>query len=236
MKEKLAITSVSLIRNSEEREVVLATLTELNKFNLPIIIVDGGSSRTDKKRISSFSNVKLLEVNKGLTHQLILSHRKAAKQADFLFYLHTDKLSFVKNNCQKIIEYYDQFKNKGMLIPVRSEESLNTYPFFQRKQEEFLNFFMSDYIGTVSDYYAGPKIYPAKLVNYLDQLKGDIGWGIEAYFYVIAKRLHFPFNFIDCQMVAPKEIESEEKAKLYRLQITSWQIDGFLQGLKVEFS
>ena len=233
---KLAITTLSLIRTSKERKVVLSTIAELNKLQIPIIVVDGGSSEQDKKEISFFPNVKLFETDKGLTYQLILSHKEAVKQADFLFYLHSDKLSFVKNNCQRMIDFYDQLGNKGMLIPVRSEKSLSTYPFYQRKVEEFLNFFISDYIGTASDYYMGPKIYPASLVTYLDQLEDDIGWGIEAYFYVIAKRLGLPYNFIDCEMVAPEDIESEERTKLYRLQITKWQIEGFTQGLKIKLS
>ena len=234
--KKLAISTLSLIRTPKERGVVFSTITELNKLQIPIIVVDGGSSEQDKKEISSFSNVKLFETDRGLAHQLILSHQKAAKQAEFLFYLHSDKLSFVKHNCQKMIDFYDQLSNQRVLIPVRSERSLNTYPPYQRKVEEFLNFFIGDYVGSKTDYYTGPKIYPSSLVKYLDRLTGNVGWGIEAYLYVIAKRLDLPFDFIDCEMSAPKDIESEEKAKLYRLQIAKWQIEGFTQGLKVKLS
>ena len=233
---KLAITTLSLIRTSKERKVVFSTIAELSKLQIPIVIVDGGSSEQDKKEISSFPNVKLFETDKGLMDQLILSHKEAIKMAEYIFYLHSDKFSFVKNNCQKMIDFYGRLENKGMLIPVRSKRSFKTYPPYQRRVERFLNFFMSDYIGTASDYYTGPKIYPASLVTYLKQLQGDIGWGIEAYFYVIAKRLGLPFNFINCEMSAPKDIENEEVMKFYRLQIANWQIEGLIQGLKTKLS
>ena len=227
---KLAITTLSLIRTPEERGAVLSTIAELNELQTPIIVVDGGSSKKDKKEISSFPNVRLFETDRGLTHQLILSHQEAAKHAKFLFYLHSDKLSFVKNNCQKMIDFYDQLNNQGMLIPVRSRKSLNTYPLYQRKVEEFLNFFISDYINIKADYYTGPKIYPSYLAKYLNQLKGNIGWGIEAYLYVIAKRLSLPLDFIDCEMFAPKDIESEKEAKLYRLKIAKCRSRGLFKG------
>lgn len=178
-------------------------------------------------------NVYFFESKSGLTEQLFISHREGAKLADCLFYLHTDKLDFSKNTVKEMIEKYRTFDKKGMFIPTRTKESIDTYPPYQKTQESFLNFFISDYIGIQNDYYAGPKIYPANLVKYFEQLEGQIGWGIEAYFYGIAKRLNMPFDFYSCSFQAPEDIEDEEKTKMYRLKITEWQIQGLLQSQKV---
>jgi hypothetical protein len=234
MKAPIAITTVSWIRTRQEGKVVLATIRYLNKLNVPIICVDGNSSFEDKKAIRQFSNIIFFEDYGGLTNQLILSHKEAAKRADYLFYLHTDKLDLAKNAAQKMIDYYNNLNNKGILVPTRAKKSLNTYPSYQRHQEEFLNFFMSEYIGIKKDYYTGPKIYPSTLVKYLDQLEKDIGWGFEAYFYVIAKRLGLPFDFFPVTMTSPRDIGDEETIKLYRLKITQWQIEGFLEGQKIK--
>lgn len=178
MEIDIAITTVSWIRNKEERKVVLQTIENLSRLKIPIIIVDGGSPKEDKEFIRQLPNISFLEEEGGLTKQLFRSHYHGATIADYLFYLHTDKLDFVKNEVKRMIDYYNNLKNKGMLIPSRTERSVKTYPSFQYTQEKFLNFFISDYLGIKSDYYAGPKIYPSFLVKYLDQVKEDIGWGI----------------------------------------------------------
>jgi len=208
----------------------------LSHLDIPIVIVDAGSPSQDLERIKSLKNVVVYESKLGLTNQLIKSHKEAEKIGDYILYLHTDKLDFARDTVPKLIEKYRKLVKKGILIPTRTEESLNTYPIFQRKEEEYLNFFMSDYIGIEADYYAGPKIYPSLLVKYLDMLNGDIGWGIEAFFYAIAKRLNLSFDFYPFFMQSPVDIEDQEKTKKYRLRIMQWQIEGLIQGknLKLE--
>ena len=165
-------------------------------------------------------------------NQLKISQGEAAKVADTIFYLHTDKLTFVRENAKRLIEL--QLKNpKRMLIPVRDNESLNSYPPYQREAEQFLNFFVSDFIGQKNDYYAGPKLYPSSLVSYLDQLKEEINWGIEAYYYAIAKRLEMPFYFETVVSPSPQDIDDVDKTKDYRLKIVEWQIKGLLLGKQV---
>lgn len=228
----IAICTISWIRTEEEKELVLQTIHALNDLEVPLIIVDGGSSFENKERIKSFSNVAFFEAN-GLKNQLLLSHKEAAKRGEYLFYLHTDKREFAEQSAKNMIDAYRRLSRKGLLIPTRTPESIATYPAYQRQVEDFLNFFMCDYIGIAKDYYAGPKIYPASLVKYFDQLTVDIGWGIEAYLYVIAKRLNMPFDFLPAVSPAPKDIDCEEKTKNYRLKITEWQIQGFLKGQEV---
>jgi hypothetical protein len=133
-----------------------------------------------------------------------------------------------------MVEAYRALPKKGVLVPVRSPASLDSYPPYQREQEEFINSFISDYIGVRSDYYCGPKIYPSTLVSYLDRMRGEIGWGIEAFFYILAKRLGLPFDFLPVEIKAPVDIDDVETTNRYRLRITAWQIEGYLQALTVK--
>lgn len=231
MKSFLAISTVTWIRSDEERQIVLGTLEALNKLEVPVVVVDK-SSLDDKKRIKSFKNVSLFESG-SLTEQVFLAQRESAKVADYIFYLQSDKQDFAKDTAPLILEEYKRLPAKGMFTAARTKESFQTYLSFQRSQEEFLNMFISDYIGIENDYFAGPKIYPANLVNYLVQLKGEIGWGMESFYYVLAKRLNMPFNFMKCDIKAPKDIDNERETHNYRLQITKWQLDAFLQAQKV---
>lgn len=231
MKSDIVVSTISWIRTSEERAIVLETINALSKLEIPIVIVDGGSSADDKEKIKAIPHVVLLEA-KGLTNQLILSHREAAKRGEYLFYLQSDKLEFARKSAGEMVETYRALPDQGMLIPVRTQESIDSYLSYQWQVEEFLNFFISDYIGIKNDYYAGPKIYPATLVKYLDNLKLDIGWGIEAYFYALAKRLGMKLDFTPVISTAPIDVDNEEDTKNYRLRITKWQIEGLLEGQK----
>lgn len=233
MKQDLAIATLSLIRTDEERQVVLHTIEELDNLNVPVVIVDGGSKTEDINKIKSYKNVVLFE-EKGLQNQLLRSQKEARNLANNIFYLHTDKLEFVKENAKSLIAQYLSQNPKGMFVPTRNTESINSYPSYQQKAEKFLNFFISDYIGINNDFYSGPKLYPALLVNYLDKLYEDIGWGIEAYYYVLAKRLGLPFYFQTVFSPSPNDIDDQEKTKEYRLKIVEWQIKGFLFGKEVK--
>jgi len=232
MRADIAVATVSWIRTAKEAGLILKTIEALSQLELPVVIVDGGSDPRYLQKIREMKNVVLLTGGKGLTAQLIESQRLAAKLAKTIFYLHTDKLDFALETAPKMIEYYRSLKHQGVLVPTRTPASMATYPIFQQKVEDFLNYFMSDYLGVTADYYAGPKIYPASLVSYLDQLQGEIGWGFEAYFYALAKRLEMPFDFLSFYMNSPVDIDDKEETKKYRLKVTQWQIDGLAQGQK----
>lgn len=233
MKSDVGIITVSWIRNDEERAVVLETIESLSRLHIPIVVVDKGSAPDALQLIGRMQNVKLVSGVGNLTEQLKTAHREGAQIADNLFYLHSDKLDFAQNTVSKMVERYRMLPRKGIFIPSRMHATMQAYPKYQRINEEYLSFFMTDYIGIEEDYYAGPKIYPATLVKYLDSLQEDIGWGIEAYFYVLAKRLNMPFDFMSFDMSPPKDVDDEKTTKLYRLKITEWQIRGFMKALEV---
>lgn len=234
MKSDIAIITVSRIRNEQERTVVLETMEALSRLHLPIVIVDQGSPPEALQLISQMQNVKLISNTGTFTERIKLTNREGSQIADNLFFLQSDKLDFCQNTVPKMVERYRMIQNKGMLIPSRSHSTMQAYPKYQRINEEYLNFFISDYIGIEEDYVAGPRIYPANLVKYLDKLQEDIGWAIsESYLYVIAKRLNMPFDFMSFEMSPPKDVDDEKTTKLYRMQITDWEIRGFMKGLEV---
>lgn len=227
----IAVVTYSWMRNAEEAALVERTVQALGTLAVPVIIADKGSEASYVDRIKAIQNVQLFPATKGMMGQVLLSHEKAADLADYFFYTQSDKEDFAKNDAQKMLAAYRESTAKGVLIAARTKESNETYPRYQRIQEEFLNFFMGDYIGNEGDYFAGPKIYPASLASYFSHIRGDIGWGTEAFIYTLAKRKNMPFAFHEVFITSPQDVDDEEKTKQYRLEIVKMQIDGFFQGL-----
>lgn len=233
MKAKIAFAAPSLIRTKDEGKIVLGTISNLSRLNIPIIITDGGSPKEDKLKINKLPNVTLYEA-KNLTDEITFSLKEGAKIAENILYSQSDKLDFSKNVATNLIKTYLELPPKSILIPSRTKESFNSYPKYQQTVENFLNFFMSDYIGIKNDYYLGPKIFPSILVKYLDQITKDIEWGIEAFLYVVAKRLNLNFKFFDVFVKPPKDIGTKEEIKLNRLKSITRQLEGFYQGLNAK--
>lgn len=233
MKSKIAFAAPSLIRTDEERHLVIETIRALSGLEIPIIITDGGSKNEDKLIIKNIPNVIFFEA-KNLTCEINTSLVEAAKLADNIFYLQSDKLDFSEKFAPEMIKDYFKFEKETIFIPSRTKESFSKYPQFQQTVETFLNWVISDYVGIKNDYYLGPKIFPSSLVKYLDQIQSDIGWGIEAFLYVLAKRLNLDFKFFSCFVKFPKDVGSEEEIKLNRLKSVTRQLEGFNQGLSVK--
>lgn len=231
MKSQFAVATYTLIRTEAEGKIVTKTIEELSKLNIPVIIVDGGSPEKDITALKQLPNIFLYEGIKEWGKQIIISNKEAAKKADYVFFLQSDKLEFVKNYAGSMLETYEKLQTKGICIASRSREAQMKYPQYQRIQEEFMNFFIGDYIGIKQDYFSGVRIYPSSLVKYLQHIKGDIAIGVESYLYALAKRLKLPFSFITYPIMSPPDTDNEEIAKQYRLKITQWEIEGFLQGM-----
>jgi len=229
MKE-IAIATISLIRTPKERDMIVNNTQLMSSFGIPIIIVDGGSPDKDVSVLQHMKHVLLFQTKKGLTAQLRIMYKEAAWRAQHICYLQIDKQDYIENHVRVLMDEYFALPTKGMYVPERAKKSFATYPIFQQRVEEFLNFFIGDYIGMQHDYYYGPKIHPASLTQYIEQLRGDIGWGGEAFLYVIAKRLGLPFQFVELDVAAPQEVYSEEQAKQNRLYVVQNQIDAFLQA------
>lgn len=234
---RIAIATFTLARSKGEEKLIEETIQSLSLLSIPIVISDSGSPLSFIKKVKKIENVILINHNAGtFIEQIISSHKEAAKLSPHIFFLQTDKLDFAKKYAKKMIDEYTNSSKKGMFIAIRGNDTLQKYPHFQRKQEEFLNYFISDYTGIKGDYVAGPKIYPSSIVKYLDQINEEIGWGVEAFFYVIAKRLNLSFDFFPIRITPPDDIDDAKTSKLYRLKILQWELDGFFKGLKAKLN
>lgn len=230
MKTAVAVSTISWIRTPEESDTVISSMKSLSRLRVPVVVVDAGSPYKEQQIIKSLPHILFFENTNGLTSQLLQSHEEAAKRADHLFYLQSDKPDFTQKYASKLLEKYLSLPERSLLIPARTRECLDTYPAYQRETENFLNFFLSDFIGSDQDYFAGPKLFPSYLTKYLTSFKLDVGWGIESFIYALAKRLNLAFNYFPVYFRAPKDPPEEKNIKEYRLKIVAWQIEALLYG------
>lgn len=173
-------------------------------------------------------------MQENFSERLVFGLNQAGQLGDTIFYLQSDKLDFVQRSAASLIRQYVSFTTPGILIPSRTTETMQQYPAFQQTQEAFLNFIVGDYIGIVQDYFAGPKLFPAQLTFFLQHIQGDIGWGVEAYLYVIAKKLNLPFHFFPIDMAPPQDVGDPTQIKASRLRVTQQIIEGFTQAQRLE--
>lgn len=237
MKHPIAIATTSLIRSPEEEQIVFEAVKSLSLLNIPVILTDGGSSDKQKNYLKSLPNIRFYQTNRGLFEQLKISFNEGEKMADSLFYLHTDKVDFVTYYVPHVIDHYMTLPKNTLLISERTQKAFNTYPLFQQKVELFLNTIISEFLNKKADYYYGPKIFSSMLVPYFSRIKGDIGWGYEAFIYMLNKRLGYPMEFYPVDHIkAPKDVGDVDEINEYRLQIVQGQIEGLLQGKEIKLS
>lgn len=229
----VAIAAPMWIRTKEEGVLVTKTIQAWTNLSVPIILVDAGSPRENLDEIKNLLHVHVYESNRPFAGQIQLALQKASLQADTVFFCQSDKIEFAKNTLKPMLEAYEKLKGKGVFIATRNKESFATYPFFQRNQETFLNQTVANFTQKFCDYLAGPKLFPAKLMQYLPFIKGEIGWGIELFLTIAAYRHTMPIDFFEFFMNAPTDIGSQKDIEKYRIKITQWELEGLLQGLAV---
>lgn len=233
-KHDIAITTVSWARDHHEEKIIFESLQKLSELELPIIVADRGSPYSFVKKMRTLPNVNILEAE-DLTDQLIQSHQIASEFGENLFYIAPDRQDFVEKYAHEFVEKFRTFTKPTLFSASRTPKSFATYPQFQQRAEGFVSYVIGDYVGHEEDYLFGPKIYPASLVHYFKFITGNLGWGLEAFVYVVAHRLGIKFDFLPCTVDAPKDfLRNANEQKLYRLTVAKWEMRGFLEGLQIK--
>ena len=232
-KPPLAIATISLIRDKDEASLVLKSLDHLNKLDVPVILVDGGSPSEYFKQMHNYKNIQIFDA-KGLTREIITSIEQASRIADTIFYLHTDKIDFIDKYVAKIIDHYKTLPKDTMLVAGRNQESFNTSSTDQQMAEVYQNYFIGDYFGIKGDYSYGAKIFSSKLVPHLKKIKTDQRFGIESFLYGINKRLGFGVELFEVDIVFPKDVGTVNEVKFHRMSAVKNHIEGLMFGMKVE--
>lgn len=233
MKSKMAVATVSWARTEEEKHLILATMKELDKLGLPVILTDQSDSKfplfDDAKKLKNFQ--VFMEDN--LDSKVKNSLSKAAEIGEIVFYTESDKLNFVRDHAKSFID--KSLKNlSGISLAARLPKNFQKVPEYQMIMERFL----ADTFGFLSgksfggDFY-GPRIIPSSLVKYLDQLDENIGFGWQAYLLAVAHRLNLPIKIFSFDVLSPDDVQKNKELVLFRMKQAIAELKGFEKGMEV---
>jgi hypothetical protein len=233
-RNKVCVATISWARNDEEEKILRVSLTQLASLSIPVYITDGGSSESFKKFLRNELHFHVFEA-KGLWSQAKKSITEAKKAGSkFIFYTEPDKQAFFSTHASSVLNEYLE-DNTGVVIASRSPNGFSTFPSFQQMTETTINHCCAEIIGKEIDYCYGPFLFNAQLVEHLERLDADCGWGWRPFLFTIAHRLGFTIkvheNDFNCP---PDQREDDAKERIYRMKQLTQNIDGLIKAVSIE--
>ena len=128
--------------------------------------------------------------------------------------------------------------NTGVVVASRTPQSFSTFPPFQRLEEKMTNQLLYYFLGDKQDvdYTYGPRIISASLINFLDRVSSDLGWGWLSYILLASHRSGEEIHPVTLDLPCPQEEREEtEKDKLYRLRQFKEHVNALYQALSIKF-
>lgn len=239
----IGISTITLARSLREEHRITTALHILHK-NLaqagrqtPIVVVDGGSGKVFINTIREIPGIDIqITDKKGLFPQVIKSLTWAKELgARAILYTESDKtlffpqVSIFLDESEKIIRQDPDF---GLILAARSPESFVTYPPVQRYEEQKVNAQLTKLTGLDTDYTYGPRIISPDLIEHLQTLPKNVGWGWLSAAVVIAKKLGKKMHAVTMDFPCPEEdLIETERDKKYRQQ----QAQDHMYAMKLVF-
>jgi hypothetical protein len=234
---QVGISTIMLARTAQEEQVLRASLAALSRLLLPIYVADGGSPEGLVNWVECLPGVTLIRpTRRGLIAQVKTS-LTAAQSAGHPFVLYTepDKQHFFETAVLDLVRRAPDVSAPGLMLASRTNDSFSTFPPLQRFTESTINRMTGEAVGQVGDYSYGPFLIDRALIDWVDDVPDDIGWGWRHYLFVTAQRLghgvmHFPGDF-PCP---PHQRDEDDQERAHRIRQLSQNIEGLSLALKVD--
>lgn len=227
----VSIATITWARDEREESLLRKALEELNRFDIPIFITDGGSNSLFIEYISSLANITITSTEKkGLYNQVTNSLSAAFESGSkFIFYTEPDKFKFFKLHLREMLNSVLVNEATGIITASRSEQAFKTFPSFQHSCETTINNCCTEITQQNIDFTYGPFILNRSLVPYLEGLKETIDWGWRPYIFCIAYRLGYTIeDFVGAFECPPDQREDDAKERIYRMKQLSQNIEGIV--------
>lgn len=230
-KSELVFVTATWARTERERAAILETISALSAFGYPIIVGDKAESEYPLANV--ISRLPMVAVLRGwsLHERRMMAYLSAARVARTICWLEGDKVEFAKDHLPGILMKFLKRKNKNVVIvPGQDDRSFHRYPEFQQVIETAINDVASILVGKRGRYGYGPMIFPARLVAYLKKIESgiDIGWAINAYLLLVAKKKNIPVELISLRVMPPPDVQAREVLQVFRLE----QLQHFIKALQ----
>lgn len=232
----IAIATITLVRNEREERLLRESLQQLAKLKFPVFITDGGSLPGFLDFLHSFPNFVLSPAKaSGVWNQAKSSLLEAYQSnADFIFYTEPDKHDFFRLTLPGILRQLQLNEKSGIVLASRSEAAFKSFPSFQQMTETTINNCCAEVIGKKYEFTYGPFLLNKRLIQYLNLVQEDIGWGWRPYIFSIANKLGFTVETVVGDFFCPPlQHEDTPSERVYRIKQLHQNIQGLLLSTTV---
>ena len=227
------MATITWARTKEEEQVLISSLKHLEKTGLTVFVTDAGSPASFLAFLNSCQNFILSTNSKGVWPQVNQSLQLASEKYPFVFYSEPDKEAFFINALPAFLDKNEADENTGVVIASRSDSAFASFPSFQQMTETTINRCCAEVIGKKIDYVYGPFLMNSKLIESLQVLPADIGWGWRPFVFNTARRLGFHVNWQEGDFFCPDQQQNDDgPERLYRMKQLTQNIEGLLLSEK----
>ena len=233
----LAIATMTLARDDDERELIVSALESLAPLGVPVFATDGGSGDDFRERLGGMPHVRLADQTiRGLWPQVRSSLAAArASGAELILYTEPDKRDFFRDELPAFLSGARAMVAGGVILAGRTPAVNATFPPFQQYTEGVIKECCAEVIGRAFDYSYGPFLMSAALMDRLDPPREDLGWGWRHYTFGVARRLGLPFDQVFAAAACPV-VQQVESNRVYRMQQMAESVAGLVLSTKVDLS
>jgi len=230
-KSEIAVATITRVRDAEEDTRVREAMCSLCQQDIPVVVVDRGSSPVFISFLKSLPNAIVLTSSAtGLMGQVQLSIATASELGTkSILYTDPDKKLFFQTQLDQFIAEAAGAESTGLFVAARTPDSFKTFPDYQVHAETVANELYADMFGQPGDYCYGPMLISRALVPCLKTIEGDIGWGWRFYLLGVAHKSGYQIALSAMELPCPPELgdRGSEWDRAYRIR----QLLENLQGL-----
>jgi hypothetical protein len=235
--DQLSIATMSLARSPEEERVLSASLRSLTRLGAPVVVTDGGSSQQFQDFLRALPNVTVLQAARpGVVAQTRLSLQAALQhKTTFVLYTEPDKRLFFERDLERFVTDAPDERSLGVSIASRTPRSLATFPPTQQQTEGAINALFGAEVGLTTDFCYGPLIINRDLLNRMDGLGDELGWGWRFYVIGAASQAGYALRRFATDLPCPSDQQSNHVGeRMHRMRQLMQNLDGVLRVLALE--
>jgi hypothetical protein len=231
-KREVAVATMTLVRDSGEEPLLRHGLLSLARHGMPVSVTDGGSGEPFRRFVQELPQVRLTgpPPTAGLVPQVQESLRAASERGRrFILYTEPDKQRFFESGLADFMAGAPDDEQVGVVIASRSPGAFGTFPLFQQFTEGTINRLCGELIGGESDYSYGPFLLNRRLVERINDLTTDVGWGWRHFLFGLVPRLGYRVHHVSGRFECPPEQRDEDAAeRLHRIRQLGQNVQGLL--------
>jgi hypothetical protein len=226
----IAVVTVTMVRSSEEEQLLRRSLRLLSEIGAPIAIGDAGASAPFAEFLSTLPNVTVAApAAKGVVPQVQAAFTAAAAFARAaILYTEPDKELFFAHHLRAFLEDA-AVRDHAIVLAARSEAAAATFPPMQRYVESVVNHLCAQTIGEPGDYSYGPFVMPSLLAPHVARTPPDLGWGWRPFVFVAAHRRGLRVRHVVGDFQCPPDQRGEDETeRVHRLRQLHQNICGLI--------